>query len=238
MNGDRFETTCWSVVLAAGDRRSTVSHKALSTLCQDYWQPLYFFVRRKGYWREEAEDLTQEFFTQFLERGSVGGADREKGRFRTYLLASLNHFLANEWEKRRALKRGGGKLAISFDFEAAEERQGGALTDSLTPEKIFERQWVQSLLDKVLNALEQEYENSGNARLFKAIKVTLTHGRPAARYHELGKELGMSEGALKVAVHRLKKKYRQKLREEVAQTVGEEDSVEHELRHMMTILGS
>jgi RNA polymerase sigma factor (sigma-70 family) len=231
-----FVTTQWSVVLAAGWNDTTRAQAALERLCQTYWYPLYAYVRRRGYSPHDAQDLTQEFFARLLERQSLATADPERGRFRSFMLSALNHFLASEWKKARTLKRGGGCPTLSLDWAAAEQRFDlGPATDA-TPDKLFEKQWATALLDEVLNRLEQEYRNDGKAELFMSLRATLMGSRETQPYAELATALGMNESAVKVAVHRLRKRYREHIRSEIANTVDGSQDIEDELRHLFRVL--
>jgi RNA polymerase sigma factor (sigma-70 family) len=232
-----FVTTHWSLVLTAGDANTTVAQDALAKLCQTYWYPLYAYVRRRNFSPPDAEDLTQEFFARFLEHHWVGDADREKGRFRTFLLSAMNHFLANEWDKARAQKRGGGVPLLPLGFDTAETRYVRELADNVTPEQHFERRWAMTLLETVVNRLRAEYEADGKAALFAALNPCLVGDRTTQPYEELAKALGLTEGAVKSAVHRLRQRYRQLLRDEIAQTVANPGEVEEELRHLIAVLG-
>ncbi len=232
-----FVTTHWSVVLTAGDRDTTVAREALAKLCQTYWYPLYAFVRRRNFSPPDAEDLTQEFFARFLEHHWVGDADREKGRFRSFLLSAMNHFLANEWDKARAQKRGGGVPLLPIEFDTAETRYVREPADNVTPEQHFERRWALTLLETVVQRLQAEYEQDGKGDLFAALNPCLVGDRTSQPYEELAAKLNTSEGAVKSAVHRLRQRYRQLLRDEIAQTVAGPGEVEEELRHLITVLG-
>jgi RNA polymerase sigma factor (sigma-70 family) len=231
-----FVTTHWSVVLTAGGNDTTRARLALEKLCQTYWYPLYAYVRRRGFAPADAEDLTQEFFARFLEHHWVANADREKGRFRTFLLSALNHFLANEWDKARAQKRGGGAQLVPLQFDTAETRYCREPADKVTPEQHFERRWALTLLETVTRRLGAEYEQEGKGDLFAALNPCLVGDRASQPYAELAKKLGLSEGAVKSAVHRLRQRYRQLLREEIAQTVAGPGEVEAELRHLIAVL--
>ena len=232
-----FVTTHWSLVLTAGDANTTVAHDALAKLCQAYWYPLYAYVRRRGFSPPDAEDLTQEFFARFLEHHWVSDADREKGRFRSFLLSAMNHFLANEWDKARAQKRGGGAPLLPLEFDAAETRYTHEPADNTTPEQHFERRWAMTLLETVVNRLRAEYEADGKAALFAALNPCLVGDRTSQPYGELARALGLTEGAVKSAVHRLRQRYRQLLRDEIAQTVANPGEVEEELHHLIVVLG-
>ena len=230
-----FVTTHWSVVLTAARRDTTRARAALEYLCQSYWHPLYAYLRRRGYSPEDAQDLTQEFFARLLERNAVATVAPEKGRFRSFLLASMNHFLADEWDKARAQKRGGGKV-ISLDLQSAETRLGEAPAENFTPEKAFEHRWAITLLEQVYQRLGEEYREQDKAALFDTLRVTLAGKSQAAPYAELARQLKMNEGAVKVAVHRLRQRYRTLLRETIAGTVSGPDEVEDELRYLFRTL--
>jgi RNA polymerase sigma factor (sigma-70 family) len=232
-----FMTTHWSVVLAAADASSPESDRALATLCEAYWYPLYAFVRRQGHAAHEAEDLTQEFFARILEKQYLDGVGPEKGRFRTFLLVCLRRFLANEWDRKRALKRGGGRAPLSIDFADADARYRLEPAHELTAERLFERRWALTLLEQVLASLAEEMRLSGKGELFDALKVYLAASSSAPPHIEMGKKLNMTEGAVKVAVHRLRGRYRRLLREEIAKTVGEEGDVEEEIGRLFAALG-
>jgi RNA polymerase sigma-70 factor (ECF subfamily) len=232
----RFVTTHWSVVLAAGRTDSTRSQNALARLCQTYWYPLYAYVRRRGQSPHDAQDLTQEFFARLLERHTLATADPNRGRFRSFLLSTMNHFLSHEWDKLRAQKRGGGHQILSLDLARAEERYDLEPADNSSPDKLFDKQWATALLEEVLNQIEAEYQQSGKAELFAALKQTLTGTRESQPYAVLAAHLGMNEGAVKVAVHRLRKRYRQLLRVEISNVVADPEQADDELRHLFTAL--
>ena len=231
-----FVTTHWSVVLSAGGSDTTHARDALARLCQTYWYPLYAYVRRRGHSAHDAQDLTQAFFAQLLERQSLAAADPERGRFRSFLLGAMNHFLVNEWQKARAQKRGGGSQTISLDLAAAEERFDLEPADNSTPDRIFERQWALTLLGEVLNRLEAEYQRKGRGDLFAALKQTLMGTRESQPYSELAAKLGMNENAIKVAVHRLRRRYRELIRDEIAGTLARTQDIEEEMRHLFSAL--
>ena len=232
-----FVTTHWSVVVSAGDSDTTIAREALAGLCQTYWYPLYAYVRRRNFSPPDAEDLTQEFFARFLEHRWVGDADREKGRFRTFLLSAMNHFLANEWDKARAQKRGGGVPLLPLEIDAAETRYVREPADNVTPEQHFEQRWAMTLLETVVNRLRAEYEHDGKADLFAALNPCLVGDRTSQPYEELAVKLGLTEGSVKSAVHRLRHRYRLLLRDEIAQTVATPGEVDEELRHLIAVLG-
>ncbi len=231
----RFAVTRWSVVLAAGGD-DPAARDALEILCRNYWYPLYAFVRRQGHQPHDAQDLTQEFFSKLLEKGWLEGVTREKGKFRSFLLASMKHLLSNQRDRDRAQKRGGGRPPISLDMRSAESRYAMEPVDIATPEKIFDRRWAMTLLDQVLARLRAEVAGRGNAAPFDELKSTLCGQQPC--YGQIGEKLGMSEGATKVAAHRLRQRYRELIREEVAQTVDSEGDVEDELRDLMSALST
>jgi len=232
----QFVTTHWSVVLTAGDDGSPRCAEALSGLCRTYWYPLYAYVRRQGCAPHDAQDLTQEFFARLLARNELSRAGREKGRFRSFLLIRLKHFLVNEWEKARSQKRGGGQTLIPLDELLAEQRYGEEPAHLLTAERIYERRWALTLLDQVLGRLRQEWTETGRVDQFETLKGLLASEGLAQSYAELGRSWGMSEGAVKVAVHRLRRRYRELIRDEIAQTVATPADVEDELRHLLAAL--
>ena len=234
----QFATTHWSVVLAAGHKSSPDAQAALSTLCQTYWYPLYAFVRRQGCSPHDAQDLTQEFFARFLEKNYLGDVHRERGRFRSFLLAALKHFLANEWDRARALKRGGGREFVSLDEHAAESRYALEPRDELSADKIYERRWALMVLERVLGRLKQEFADAGKAAQFQLLKNALPGGQGSVPYAEVAARLNTTEEAVKVAVHRLRKRYREMLRAEIAQTVAGPGEIEDEIRHLFSALSA
>jgi RNA polymerase sigma-70 factor (ECF subfamily) len=235
-NPGLFANTRWSLVLSAGRSSSPGSRQALATLCETYWRPLYAYVRNRGYPEEEAKDLTQEFFARFLEKNYLKDVHRERGRFRSFLLASLKHFLANEWDKATAQKRGGGKVPLSLDFALAEGWVSVEPSHDRTPEKIYERQWALALLDRVLGVLEADYKSSEKGALFVRLKPLLAGSGEGKSYKEIAMDLNLSEGSIKVAAHRLKRKYRDALREEIAQTIENAEDIDDEMRYLLTVL--
>ena len=230
-----FATTHWSVILTAARSDTTHAQVALSRLCQTYWPPLYAYVRRRGYSPPDAEDLTQGFFARLLAHNGVSTVHPDKGRFRSFLLASLNHFLADEWDKTRAQKRGATKI-ISFDPQTAETWLEQVPSANLTPEQAFELRWAIALLEQVYQRLETEHQQSGKAESFALLRSTLAGPGNSAPYAELAGQLGLSEGAVKVAVHRLRQRYRALLREAIAETVAGPEDVEDELRHLLRVV--
>jgi DNA-directed RNA polymerase specialized sigma24 family protein len=238
--GARFATTCWSVVVAARDAQSGLAHEALATLCGAYWYPLYAYIRRQGHLPEEAEDLTQGFFTRLVEKDFLAGVDRGKGKFRSFLLAACTHFLANERDRARAWKRGGRCQLVSLDFTAAEARYRNEPAHDLTPEKLFARRWSLTLLDHVLGRLRQEYVGKNKAALFDRLRICLLGDSspetvPQAR---IARDLGMTPAAVRVAVHRLRQQFRELLREEIGRTVEDPERIDDEIRDLFAALGS
>ncbi|MDX1382345.1 MAG: sigma-70 family RNA polymerase sigma factor [Thermoanaerobaculia bacterium] len=229
----RFATTHWSLVLAAGDRGSASSEQALAELCGAYWYPLYAYVRRRGYDPDDARDLTQSFFAHLLEKNGIGQADPARGRFRTFLLASIKNFVAGEWRKRSAQKRGGDAEILSIDFDSAEDQYKVEPSRELTPEQVYERRWAMELLARAVDEVRRHYEGSGKGQLFEKLKGTLGGGEVVLPYSELAPQLGMTEGALRTAVFRLRQRWRDELRRLVAATVGDEAAVDDEIRSLL-----
>lgn len=227
-----FVTTHWSVVLAAGRNDTTRAQAALEQLCRTYWHTLYHYVRRRGFSPDDAQDLTQEFFVHFLERHAVAAADPARGRFRSFLLSSLKNFLADEWDKARALKRGGGRV-ITVDFQAEEMRLCDESAQSLSPDKAFDRRWAVAVLEQVYRRLEEEAHGQGKAGQFVVLRRALMGGRGAVPSAEMAAALGLSDGAVRVAVHRLRQRYRELLRELIADTVSSPAEVEAEFRYLL-----
>ena len=222
--------------MAAGRRSSPASAAALADLCQRYWYPLYVYVRRRVADLDEARDLTQEFFARLLEKNTLALADPERGRFRSFLLTAFKHFLINEWEKARAQKRGGGRKALAIDFESKESQFAHEPAHTWTPERLYERHWALTLLDQVLMQLRREYQRAGKRKLFEQLKGFLVGDSANTTHAEAAERLGMTEGAVKVAAHRLRKRYRDLLRQEVAQTVADDTEVEDEIRALFRSL--
>ncbi len=238
VRGDRFATTQWSMVASAGGRSSQAG-PALAALCESYWFPLYAFVRRAGYAAEDAQDLTQEFFVRLLAKNYLAAADRRRGRFRSFLLGAMKHFLAKHRRGQAAQKRGGRRPTLSLDFHDGEDRYGRIEpTDNLTPELLYERRWALTLLDLVLGRLSEEFRADGKLELFDGLKQFLAGGTAGPTYVEVGKEFGMSEGAVKTAVHRLRRRYRKLLSEEIARTVDGPEAIEDELRELLAVLSA
>ena len=217
-------------MLAAGRRHTPQADGALEELCRTYWFPLYAYVRRRGHTKADAEDLVQAFFARFLEKNYLAGLSAERGRFRAFLLASLKNFLINEWKKSQCLKRGGGETVLSLDWETADTKFQVAAVNEPSPDKAFDREWALALLAKVIERLQQECEADGKAKLFEQLKIFLTAGKGESAQSEVAKSLGLEEGAVRVAIHRLRKRYRVLLRDEIAQTLADESQVDEEMR--------
>jgi RNA polymerase sigma-70 factor (ECF subfamily) len=232
----RFPTTHWSQVVAAGDRAAPEARDALAELCRAYWYPLYAFIRRKGHGPDDAQDLAQDFFATLLVNNTLAAADRDKGRFRSFLMAACAHYLSNRRDRCKAVKRGGGRVFVPIDGRDAEGRYGHEPAHELTAERLFERRWALTLLERVLGALETEMVAAGKARLFAALRPALAGQTDTATYRTLAAELGLSPGALKVAAHRLRSRYRELLREEVAATVADPTEVEEEIAALLAVL--
>jgi RNA polymerase sigma-70 factor (ECF subfamily) len=231
-----FATTHWSVVLAAGHGQPAPAQRALETLCRAYWYPIYAYVRRKGYKPEEAQDLTQEFFAQLIAREHFRLADRNKGKFRGFLLSTLDYFLAREWTRAHRQKRGGQFTFISMDEHPPEERYQLEPADRETPETNFLRQWALAVLKQAMNALQRECEANGKALLFREAKNLISGELNGTAYAQISRNLEMGEGAARVAVHRLRQRYGELLRQEVAHTVTSEEEVDEELRFLFRVL--
>ncbi len=236
--GDIFATTHWTVVLAAGKRHTTQSDAALEELCRTYWFPLYAYVRRRGHTKEDAEDLVQAFFARFLAKNYLAGLNEERGRFRAFLLAALKNFLVNEWKHASRKKRGGGATALSLDWSAADTQFQVASTTEPSPDKAFDREWAIALLGKVVERLQSECEAEGRAKQFAELKVFLTAGKGALSHADAAKKLGLDEPAVRVIVHRLRKRYRELLRAEIANTLSDPSQVDEEMRALFGAFSS
>ena len=230
----QFETTHWSIVLAAGHGSSPDSQDALAALCEAYWYPLYAYVRRRGYAAADAKDATQEFFAHLLEKESLQAADPQRGRFRSFLITAFKNFLSKERERRQTQKRGGDVRHLSIDFDSGEARYQFEPVDDWTPEKIYERRWGLTLLDQVMVRLRQEYQAKDKGELFEQCKGHLAGTGPP--YEQAAEALGMSEGALRVAVHRLRERYRELLKAEVAATLADPDTIDAELEYLRSAI--
>lgn len=234
--GAQFATTHWSVVLAAGDRHSPQEAEALERLCRAYWYPLYAYTRRYGFGPEDAQDLTQEFLLHLLERGSVATVAREKGRFRSFLLAALKYFLANERDRARTQKRGGDLRRIDWDALTAEQRY--ALEPASPPDapKLYDRRWAMTLLDRVVNRMEEEHRASGKEQLFTELHGCLLGDTQSLPYEAVAQRLGVSPGAVKTAMHRMRRRFQELIRSEVAQTVATPSDIDDELRYLCRVM--
>jgi len=234
----RFQTTSWSLVLQAAGQPSTQAREALANLCQTYWHPVYSFIRRSGYQPDQAQDLAQGFFMALLVKNYVGDADRQRGRFRSFLLSSVKHFLANERDRAHALKRGGGRTPVCIDAMEAEGWYAPAAVELTTPESLFERRWALSLLDRVMAKVRAEFAGIDKAKQFEKMAAFLTCDPEGAGYEGLAAELRMSAGALRVAVHRMRRKHRNILRAEIAETVSTPEEIDEEIRFLLSALRS
>lgn len=234
--GAQFNTTHWSVILAAGRDSSPDAREGLERLCQTYWYPLYAYVRRRGYGIEDAQDLTQEFLLHLLERGSFANVAREKGRFRSFLLASLNYFLANEWDRASTRKRGGDLRRIDWDGLTAEQRYALEPADPLEAQKLYDRRWAMTLLDRAVTRLEEEHRTARKERLFAELHGCLLGDSEALAYEPIAQRLGMSLGAVKTAVHRMRRRFQEVIRSEVAQTIATPNEVEEELQYLCGVI--
>jgi DNA-directed RNA polymerase specialized sigma24 family protein len=233
---DYFVTTRWTVVLSAGRKSSPQSDQALAELCRIYWYPLYAYVRRRGQSREDAEDLTQAFFARFLQKNYLHGLASDSGRFRAFLLACLKNFLANEWDKTSRIKRGGHIEHLSLDWRDADNRYRLEPPGIVGPDLLYDRQWATALLEQVVGQLKAEYDATGKSRLFEYVRGFLMVSQDAIPHADAARLLGMEEGALRVAVHRLRRRYRELLREEIAQTLTDPSLVDEELKSLQLAL--
>ena len=231
-----FATTRWTVIVSAGDEHSPQQADALSQLCQTYWYPLYAFARRQGASPHDAEDLIQEFFARLLERNYLDRADPNKGKFRWFLLGALKHFLSNQRERERTAKRGGNQIHIPLDQIVAEKRYQLEPSTNLNAEKLFERTWAMTLLARVREQLREHYEKAGKLGRFERLESFLPGDQKKRSYTEVAQELGVSEGALRVELHRLKATYRAILRAEIAHIVSAPTEIDEELRHLIEVM--
>ena len=243
LDGDRFPeagrvfaTTHWSVVLAAQRADGLRADVALEKLCRSYWPPLYAYIRREGYGVHDAQDLTQEFLSRFIQKEWLGHLQDQRGKFRSFLLTFLKHFLSDERDKAGAQKRGGGKTLVSLDDTSAEERYLDAPANGLSPDQIFERRWAETEMERALSRLREEYEAGGKAALFEQLKEIQPGEHGEASYAEIGARLGLAEGTIASAVHRLRQRHREILRDEIAQTVARPEEIDEEIRNLLAIL--
>jgi RNA polymerase sigma-70 factor (ECF subfamily) len=233
-----FKTTHWSSVLHAADSNDPTAEASLARLCQTYWYPLYYYIRRLGHSPEDARDFTQEFLARLVHKDYLKGVKRGKAKFRSFLLMALKRFLANEWDRAHRLKRGGGQELVSLDAQDTENRFLAEPVDQMSPERAFERRWALALLSQVLSRLETEFCASNKAPLFEELKGLLSGEQTGSSYAELGQRFGMSESNVKVSIHRLRRRYRELLREEVTTTVDSPEEVDEEIRHLFATLAS
>ena len=232
--GAHFKSTRWSAVRKAGDPDAPSAMEALARLCRDYWYPLYAFVRRKGYTPEDAQDLTQEFFARVFEKGIVEQANQARGRFRSFLLSSLNHFLSNEWDKKKTIKRGGQCYFISWEELGAEDRYVQEPFSNVSAENLYERHWAATLLEKSTEALRREYEAAGEQAVFEVLLGFLSGLEKRESYKQASDRLNLTEDAVRMRLHRMRRRFGKLLREEVADTV-EPDEIDDEMRHLFTV---
>jgi RNA polymerase sigma factor (sigma-70 family) len=235
-NQAAFTKTSWTVVVEAGDSKNPGFTQALETLCRTYWYPLYAYLRRRGFNPDDAQDLVQSFFLRVLEKGVLGHADQARGRFRTFLLKSLENFVANEWQRSKAQKRGGGKQLISWDEMDAESRYQHEPGENFEPEVLFDKRWASTLLAKVLGRLRGEFEVSGRKALFQELRRHIWGQDTSTTYAELAVKLNMTTGAVHVTLHRLRQRYRELLRSEIADTVESSAEVDDEIRHLVAVM--
>ena len=234
-----FSTTSWTLIRIAAGNPTPDSREALAALCQKYWHPVYAFIRRRGYARDESEDLTQGFFALLIERNYLLDADSKRGRFRSFLLGAVQHFLANEWDRENAVKRGGGQVAVCIDNMAeAEVWHALPAMQQATPESLYERRWALSLLENVASKLRKEFADAGKEGEFDKLSLFLNKDSRPSRYDALAQEMGMSAGALRMSVYRMRQRYRSLLRAEVAETVSEPGEIDEELRYLSSILST
>jgi RNA polymerase sigma factor (sigma-70 family) len=230
-----FRTTRWTVVLKAAKGEGEASRDALESLCEAYWYPVYAFVRRQGFGAEEARDLTQGYFMRLIERQGLKNVRPELGRFRSFLLASVRHYLSNERDREQARKRAPEKPLVPLDVQSAEDRYLAEPEDALTPETVFEHKWAMTVFERAMRRLSDEWSGDERSRRFQSLSLCLTGREPAPSYRELAAELDMSEDAVKVSVHRLRQRYGELLRDEIAQTVNHPADVDDELRHLLSV---
>jgi RNA polymerase sigma-70 factor (ECF subfamily) len=233
-----FVTTSWTNLMLARQEGTPEAGEALERLCAAYWYPLYAYVRRSGHSAEDAEDLTQAFFTQILEKNYLGAADRRKGKFRSFLLAALNHFLCNEWDYRKAAKRGGGKPMVSLDEKTPEDRYLLEPSTDVSPETIFENRWAHTVLDQARRKMREEYAAPKKQRQFELLQSYLIEDAGPAGYADVAGELGMNPNSVAVTVHRMRQRFGELVREEVGRTVARPEEVDSEMRHLCDVVGA
>ena len=234
--GGIFATTHWTVVLAAGCGDARQADVALEELCRTYWYPLYAYVRRHGHSREDAEDLTQGFFARLLEKNYLEGVTSDKGKFRAFLLVALKRYLANEWDRANRQKRGGGVLPLSLDWQDAETRSQVTPADHLSPDKLYDRAWAVIVLEHVITRLRDENAAEGKVELYEQLKTFLMIGKSEIPYAQAAARLNMTEGAVRVAVHRFRRRYRELLREEIVQTLANPAQADEEMQALFSAL--
>lgn len=235
--GGAFPQTRWSLVVAARQSDGEPAQRALAELCEIYWHPIYVYARRRGQSPADAEDLTQEFFARLLSKDYLASADGNKGKLRTFLLVAMQRFMAEQWKRSSALKRGGGAVCLSIDTERAEHALEAELASDLSPEVLFDRQWAMTLLESVIEELRGDYVQSDRTEVFDQLRHLLLTNEATRPYRELGEGIGLSEGAVKVAVYRMRQRYRQLLHERIADTVSSPDEVAEEIRHLFGLFG-
>ncbi len=235
-NGEIFATTRWTVVLAAGGRGTPQADVALEELCRTYWYPLYVYVRRHNHSREDAEDLVQAFFARLLKKNYLEGVTNDGGKFRAFLLVAVKRFLANEWDRANRQKRGGGVSALSLDWQDAATRYHISPAGNISPDKLFDRAWAMTVLERVITRLRAENSSAGKASVYAQLERFLMVGKDALSYDAAAAALQMSEGAVRVAVHRLRRRYRELLRDEIAQTLADPNLADEEMQALFSAL--
>jgi DNA-directed RNA polymerase specialized sigma24 family protein len=233
-----FHTTSWTLIRTAAGDPTADSRAALATLCQKYWHPVYAYVRSRGYDQVQAQDLTQGFFALLLEKNYLLDADRDRGRFRSFLLTAVKHFLANEWDRATALKRGGEQAPVSIDLMEAEGWHRQATVERMTPESLYERRWALSLLENVMSKLRIEFAEAGKANEFERLSMFLNRDPENERYEKVAEEMGTSAGALRMSVHRMRRRCRSLLRAEIAESVSGPEEIDEELRFLLSVLST
>jgi DNA-directed RNA polymerase specialized sigma24 family protein len=238
MRNSDFHTTSWTLILTAAGASTSRSRDALASLCQTYWHPVYAFIRRNGYDRDQAQDLTQGFFALLLEKNYLLDANRERGKFRSFLLTAVKNFLANEWDRAHALKRGGNKIPISIDIVEAELWSSSSAMEKETPENLFERRWALSLLEQVASRLRAEHVAAGKTKHLEALFRFINGDADGVPYDVVAVQLGLSVGGARTAVHRMRRRYRDLLRAEIADTVSHPDEIDDEIRFLLSTLST